>query len=95
MKNLITLIAILFVSSTYAQTAMTRTIDVKDGQMAKFIEMAGKKTKKYDGPEAATQFYTWNILSGPNAGKIITLLVLLCGKEQIMLHGLLMNLLVI
>ena len=70
MKNLITLIAILFISSTYAQTAMTRTIDVKDGQMAKFIEMAGKKTKKYDGPEAATQFYTWNILSGPNAGKI-------------------------
>ena len=47
MRKLITIIAILFVGSTYGQTAMSRTIEVKDGQMSKFIEMAGKKTKMY------------------------------------------------
>ena len=70
MRKLITIIAILFVGSTYGQTAMSRTIEVKDGQMSKFIEMAGKKTKMYNGSDADTQFYTWRILTGPNAGKI-------------------------
>lgn len=70
MKKLITLIAFFFVLSTYGQTAMSRTIDVKEGQMDKFIQMAGKKTKMYNGSDADTQFYTWRILTGPNAGKI-------------------------
>ena len=70
MKKIITLLAFFFVLSTYGQTAMSRTIDVKEGQMDKFIQMAGKKTKMYNGSDADTQFYTWRILTGPNAGKI-------------------------
>lgn len=70
MKKYILITALLFVGISYGQTAMSRTIEVKEGQMSKFIEMAGKKTKKFNGPDANTQFYTWRILTGPNAGKI-------------------------
>jgi|TARA_B100001094_G_scaffold166903_1_gene161533 hypothetical protein len=70
MKYILNIVAFLFVISTYGQTAMSRTIDVKDGQMDKFIQMAGKKTKQFNGQDANTQFYTWQILTGPNAGKI-------------------------
>ena len=45
MRKLITIITLMFIGSTYGQTAMSRTIEVKDGQMSKFIEMAGKKQK--------------------------------------------------
>jgi len=47
MKYILNFVAFLFVISTYGQTAMSRTIDIKDGQMQKFIQMAGKKTKQY------------------------------------------------
>ena len=70
MKYILNIVAFLFVISSYGQTAMSRTIDIKNGQMEKFIQMAGKKTKQFNGQDANTQFYTWNILSGPNAGKI-------------------------
>ena len=43
MKYFLNIAAFLFVISTYGQTAMSRTIDIKDGQMQKFIQMAGKK----------------------------------------------------
>ena len=47
MKNLLILILTLSFSFSSSQIT-TRTIEVKDGQMDKFIEMAGKKTKKYN-----------------------------------------------
>ena len=45
MKYILNIVAFLFVISSYGQTAMSRTIDVKNGQMEKFIQMAGKKNK--------------------------------------------------
>jgi hypothetical protein len=45
MKNLLILILTLSFSFSSSQIT-TRTIEVKDGQMDKFIEMAGKKNKK-------------------------------------------------
>ena len=64
MRKLITIIAILFVGSTYGQTAMSRTIEVKDGQMSKFIEMAGKKTKMYNVMEIYFTFQGEGAFSG-------------------------------
>ena len=49
---------------------MTRTIEVKDGQMDNFIKWGGKKTKMFNNEDGRSSFYTFNILTGPNAGKI-------------------------
>ena len=38
--------------------------------MDKFIEMAGKKTKKFNNQEGAARFFTYEILTGSDAGKI-------------------------
>ena len=38
--------------------------------MGKFIEMAGKKTKKFNNEEGAARFWTYEILTGSDAGKI-------------------------
>lgn len=70
MKKIILFTTLMFVGVTYGQTAMSRTIEIKEGQMSEFIEMAGKKTKMYNGMEDSTQFFTWRIMTGPNAGKI-------------------------
>jgi hypothetical protein len=69
MKNLLILILTLSFSFSSSQIT-TRTIEVKDGQMDKFIEMAGKKTKKYNNEEGSASFFTYEILTGSNAGKI-------------------------
>ena len=69
MKNL--LIAILTLSFSFASSQLTtRTIEVKAGQMDKFIEMAGKKTKKYNNSDDSASFFTYEILTGQDAGKI-------------------------
>ena len=45
MKKFLLFILTFTFTFSYSQLS-TRTIEVKDGQMSKFIEMAGKKTKK-------------------------------------------------
>ena len=50
MRKLFLLITILSFSFSHSQIT-TRTIEVKNGQMDKFIEMAGKKTKKFNNQE--------------------------------------------
>ena len=67
MKNILILILTLTVSFATSQIT-TRTIEVKAGQMEKFIEMAGKKTKKFNNEEGAARFWTYEILTGSDAG---------------------------
>ena len=69
MRKLFLLITILSFSFSHSQIT-TRTIEVKNGQMDKFIEMAGKKTKKYNNEEGSARFWTYEILTGSDAGKI-------------------------
>ena len=68
MRKLFLLITILSFSFSHSQ--ITRTIEVKNGQMDKFIEMVGKKTKKFNNQEGAARFFTYEILTGSDAGKI-------------------------
>jgi len=70
MKNIISILFLFLTISINSQTVMTRTIEVKDGQMANFIKWGGKKTKMFNNEEGRSSFYTFNILTGPNAGKI-------------------------
>ena len=69
MKNLLILFLSFSFSLSFGQVT-SRIIEVKDGQMDKFIEMAGKKTKKYNNQEGNARFVTYEILSGPSAGNI-------------------------
>ena len=69
MKKLLILIISLRFSFSNSQLSK-RTIEVKSGQMDKFIEMAGKKTKKYNNEEGSARFWTYEILTGSDAGKI-------------------------
>ena len=66
MRKLFLLITILSFSFSHSQIT-TRTIEVKNGQMDKFIEMAGKKTKKFNNQEGAARFFTYEILTGSDA----------------------------
>ena len=67
-KNLFFILIFTFTFS-FSQI-QTRTIEVKPGQMGKFIEMAGKKTKKFNNQEGTARFWTYEILTGSDAGKI-------------------------
>ena len=69
MKKFLLFILTFTFTFSYSQLS-TRTIEVKDGKMSKFIEMAGKKTKKFNNQEGAARFFTYEILTGSDAGKI-------------------------
>ncbi|MDG1247729.1 MAG: hypothetical protein P8N64_05160 [Flavobacteriaceae bacterium] len=69
MRNILLILLTLTFSFATSQIT-TRTIEVKSGQMEKFIEMAGKKTKKFNNEEGAARFWTYEILTGSDAGKI-------------------------
>ena len=69
MKKLF-IVLLTFTFSFATSQITTRTIEVKAGQMDKFIEMAGKKTKKFNNEEGAARFFTYEILTGSDAGKI-------------------------
>lgn len=70
-KITITLFLILFVSSLTAQVGQSRTLEVKDGQMDKFISGVTKKTQMYNNSEGSANFVTFQILTGPNATDFI------------------------
>ena len=70
-KITITLFLILFVSSLTAQVGQSRTLEVKDGQMDKFMSGVAKKTQMYNNSEDSANFVTFQILTGPNATDFI------------------------
>ena len=70
-KITITLLLILFVSSLSAQVGQARILEVKDGQMDKFMSGVAKKTQMYNNSEDSEKFYTFQILTGPNATDFI------------------------
>ena len=70
-KIIITLLLILFVSSLSAQVGQARILEVKDGQMDKFMSGVAKKTQMYNNSEDSEKFYTFQILTGPNATDFI------------------------
>ena len=70
-KITITLFLILFVSSLTAQVGQSRILEVKDGQMDKFMSGVAKKTQMYNNSEDSAKFFTFQILTGPNATDFI------------------------
>ncbi|MBT4237647.1 MAG: hypothetical protein HOD76_05525 [Cryomorphaceae bacterium] len=70
-KITITFLLILFVSSLSAQVGQARILEVKDGHMDKFMSGVAKKTQMYNNSEDSEKFYTFQILTGPNATDFI------------------------
>ena len=70
-KITITLLLLLFVSSLSAQVGQARVLEVKDGHMDKFMSGVAKKTQMYNNSEDSDKFYTFQILTGPNATNFI------------------------
>ena len=70
-KITITLLLLLFVSPLSAQVGQARVLEVKDGHMDKFMSGVAKKTQMYNNSEDSDKFYTFQILTGPNATDFI------------------------
>tara|TARA_B100001113_G_C21017415_1_gene582000 strand:- start:163 stop:903 length:741 start_codon:yes stop_codon:yes gene_type:complete len=70
-KILLLLLTTVFVSSLNAQIGQARVLEVKDGHLSKFMDGVAKKTQKYNRSEGSSKFYTFQILTGPNATDFI------------------------
>ena len=70
-KFSLTLLLFLFISSLSAQVGQARILEVKDGHMDKFMSGVAKKTQMYNNSEDSEKFYTFQILTGPNATDFI------------------------
>ncbi len=70
-KILFLLLTTVFVSSLNAQFGQARVLEVKDGHMSKFMDGVAKKTQKYNRSEGSSKFFTFQILTGPNATDFI------------------------
>ena len=55
------------VSTLQAQVAISRYLTVKEGKMGKFMDLAAAKTKKYNSKKGQPIYYTFQVLTGPNA----------------------------
>ena len=72
MKKFTTILLLfLFISSLSAQVGQARILEVKDGHMDKFMSAVAKKTQMYNNSEDSEKFYTFQILTGPNATDFI------------------------
>lgn len=71
MKKINLLFTFLFISSLSAQVGQSRLLEVKDGQMSKFVDGVAKKTKMYNDAEGSANFVTFEILTGQNAQDFI------------------------
>ena len=71
MKKIIVIITLCLAYSVNAQVAMSRYIQVKDGQREQFIKNAAMKTKIFNSIAGQTKFYTFNITTGPRTGEIL------------------------
>ena len=69
-RNLVVAAALLLTATLQAQVAMSRYLTIKDGKMTKFKELAALKTKKYNSKKGQPAYYTFEVLSGPNAQKL-------------------------
>ena len=70
-KFILISILTLFVTSVSSQVGQARLMEVKDCQMAKFSAGIAEKTQKYNRSEGSDQYYTFQILSGPNTNDFI------------------------
>jgi len=70
-KIFLLLLTTLFIGSLNAQIGQGRILEVKEGHMAKFMDGVAKKTQKYNRSEGSAKFYTFQILTGPNATDFI------------------------
>jgi hypothetical protein len=85
MRNILLILLTLNISFASSQIYTSRTIEIEPGQMDKFIESAGKKTQKFNKDENNFAYYTFNILSGEDTGKIFRVQV---GTPEMMDAGL-------
>ena len=69
-KTISFVVTLLLATTTMAQVAMSRTLTIKEGKQAKFMELAAKKTKKFNGKKGQPAYYTFSIETGPDAGKL-------------------------
>ena len=60
-KIFLLLFTTLFLTSLNAQFGQARLLEVKEGQMSKFMDGVAKKTQKYNNSEGSPQFYTFQI----------------------------------
>ena len=70
-KIVLLLLTTLFVSSLNAQFGQARVLEVKEGHMDKFMDGVVQKTQKYNRSEESPKFFTFQILTGPNATDFI------------------------
>lgn len=84
MKRFLTFFLILSINLVYSQIYTSRTIEIEAGKMNDFIEAAAKKTQKYNNSEDNFGFYTFEILSGQDTGKIFRVQV---GTPEMMDKG--------
>jgi hypothetical protein len=85
MRKILLILLIFNFSLVSSQIYTSRTIEIEPGQMDKFIESAGKKTEKFNQNENNFAYYTFNILSGEDTGKIFRVQV---GTPEMMDAGL-------
>lgn len=69
-KTMFFVVAFLLATTTMAQVAMSRILTIKEGKQVKFMELAAKKTKKFNGKKGQPAYYTFSIETGPDAGKL-------------------------
>ena len=62
MKNILTILLTLTFGLASSQIYTSRTIEVHDGKMNDFIEMAGKKTKMFNNNGEGPAYATFEIL---------------------------------
>lgn len=53
---------VLLTTTTMAQVAMSRILTIKEGKQPKFMELAAKKTKKFNGKKGQPAYYTFSKL---------------------------------
>jgi len=85
MRNYLILLLTLSFTFASSQIYTSRTIEIEQGQMDKFIEAASKKTQMFNNDENNFAYYTFQILSGEDTGKIFRVQV---GTPEMMDAGL-------
>ena len=85
MRNILLLLLTLSFTFASSQIYTSRTIEIEQGQMDKFIEAASKKTQMFNNDENNFAYYTFQILSGEDTGKIFRVQV---GTPEMMDAGL-------
>lgn len=69
-KSMSFVVAFFLATTTMAQVAISRTLTIKEGEQAKFMELAAKKTKKFNAKKGQPAYYTFSIETGPDTGKL-------------------------